>query len=53
MPSAIRTRRGCAMYAAMDLQDVTEAQIRDARHAYYGDISYVDDHVGALLVGAA
>ncbi len=27
----------------------TEEQIRVARHAYYGSVSYVDDQVGALL----
>jgi len=27
----------------------TEAQIRAARHAYYGAVSYVDDQIGALL----
>jgi choline-sulfatase len=28
---------------------LTEEQIRNARHAYYGMISYIDDRVGALL----
>jgi choline-sulfatase len=44
-PHAARLRHVCGQ----DLQAVTEAQIRDARHAYYGAISYFDDHVGALL----
>jgi choline-sulfatase len=44
-PHAARLRHVCGQ----DLQDVTEAQIRDARHAYYGAVSYFDDHVGALL----
>ena len=35
--------------SAMDEQPLTEAQIRNARHAYYGAISYVDDKVGQLL----
>jgi choline-sulfatase len=28
---------------------VTEQQVRDARHAYYGAISYVDEQIGTLL----
>ena len=28
---------------------VTEEQIRNARHAYYGSISYIDDKIGQLL----
>ncbi|WP_284892040.1 choline-sulfatase [Cobetia amphilecti] len=28
---------------------VNEAQIRNARHAYYGAISYVDDQIGTIL----
>ena len=31
------------------LQKVTEAQVRAARHAYYGAVSYLDDQIGALL----
>ena len=27
----------------------TEARLRNARHAYYGMISYIDDKVGNLL----
>jgi choline-sulfatase len=34
---------------AMDSQPVTEAQIRAARHAYYGEISYCDDNLGRLV----
>ncbi|MCW4631747.1 choline-sulfatase [Marinomonas rhodophyticola] len=30
-------------------QDLSEQQIRNARHAYYGAISYVDDKIGMLL----
>ena len=33
----------------MDEAVVTEADVRRARHAYYGAISYVDDRVGELL----
>ncbi|MEK0084154.1 choline-sulfatase [Benzoatithermus flavus] len=28
---------------------ITEEDVRRARHAYYGEISYVDDHVGRLM----
>ena len=28
---------------------ITEAQLRAARHAYYGSVSYVDDQVGSIL----
>ena len=34
---------------AMDEYRQTEARVRNARHAYYGAISYVDDKVGQLL----
>jgi choline-sulfatase len=44
-PHAARLCHVCGQ----DLQAVTEAQIRDARHAYYGAVSYFDDHAGALL----
>ncbi len=37
----------------LDLQDVTEDQVRAARRAYYGAISYVDDQVGAMLEALA
>jgi choline-sulfatase len=33
----------------LDLQPVNEAQVRAARHAYYGAVSYVDDQFGSLL----
>lgn len=33
----------------MDEHVVTEAHVRNARHAYYGMISYIDDKVGRLL----
>ena len=36
--------------SAMDRAEITESQVRNARHAYYfANISYVDDWVGALL----
>ena len=34
---------------AQNLYDVTEAHVRNARHAYYGMVSYIDDKVGRLL----
>jgi choline-sulfatase len=33
----------------MDTEPVTEAQVRAARHAYYGAIAYVDDLLGRLM----
>jgi choline-sulfatase len=33
----------------MDRYDLNEARVRNARRAYYGAISYVDDKVGELL----
>jgi choline-sulfatase len=33
----------------MDDYPLTEEQVRNARHAYYGAISYVDDKIGELL----
>ena len=44
-PHELRLRAVCAMN---DVQ-VTDAQIRAARRAYYGAISYVDDRVSQLL----
>jgi choline-sulfatase len=40
-----RLRHVCAM----DSESVTEAQVRAARHAYYGAIAYVDDLLGRLM----
>ena len=34
---------------AMQDYDLNEARVRNARHAYYGMVSYVDDQVGELL----
>jgi choline-sulfatase len=33
---------------AADTTEVTDDQIRDARHAYYANTAYVDDHIGEL-----
>jgi choline-sulfatase len=44
-PHSKRLRHVCGL----DLQEVTEAQTRAARHAYYGAVSYVDDQIGAVL----
>jgi choline-sulfatase len=40
-----RLRHVCTM----DSEPVTEAQVRAARHAYYGAIAYVDDLLGRLM----
>jgi len=44
-PQSARLRFG---YGASDM-DVTDDMIRNARHAYYGSISDIDDKVGSLL----
>ncbi len=44
-PHSRRLRHVCGL----DTQAVTEAQIRAARHAYYGAVAYVDDQVGSLV----
>ena len=46
------TRRLRAMVAA-DRIPLTEDQVRNARRGYYGAISLVDDHVGAILATLA
>ena len=43
-PHSLRLRRACGM----EEQPVTAEQIRAARRAYYGAISYFDDQVGVL-----
>ena len=43
-PHERRLREVCAMNGA----EVTEDQVRAARRAYYGAISYVDDHISGL-----
>ena len=44
-PHSRRLRHVCAM----DALPITEQQIRTARRAYYGEISYVDHNAGRLL----
>ncbi|RYB06376.1 choline-sulfatase [Lichenibacterium ramalinae] len=44
-PHSARIRHVCAM----DAQPVSDAQVRDARHAYYGAISFCDAQLGRLL----
>ena len=44
-PHSRRLRHVCGL----DLQPVTETQVRAARRAYYGAVSYVDDQIGVLL----
>ena len=34
----------------VDRDPLTEAQIRNSRHAYYGPVSYIDDKIGQLLI---
>ena len=48
-PHSRRLRHVCGL----ELQAVTEAQMRAARRAYYGAVSYVDDQVGVLLAALA
>jgi choline-sulfatase len=44
-PHSRRLRHVCGL----DLQPVNEVQVRAARRAYYGAVSYVDDQVGVLM----
>ena len=44
-PHSRRLRHVCGL----DSQPVNEIQVRAARRAYYGSVSYVDDQVGVLL----
>jgi choline-sulfatase len=44
-PHSRRLRHVCAV----DAEPVTDAQVRNARHAYYGAISYIDDQLGRLV----
>jgi choline-sulfatase len=48
-PHSRRLRHVCGL----ELQAVNEAQMRAARRAYYGAVSYVDDQVGVLLAALA
>jgi choline-sulfatase len=44
-PHSRRLRHVCDM----DNAEITQAHVRNARRAYYGAISYVDDNVGRLM----
>ena len=44
-PHSRRLRHVCAM----DAEPVTEVQARNARHAYFGAIAYIDDNLGRLI----
>ena len=44
-PHSARLRHVCAM----DEVTITEAQVRNARHAYYGAVSFCDAQLGRLL----
>jgi choline-sulfatase len=48
-PHSRRLRHVCGL----DLQPIEAAQVRAARRAYYGAVSYVDDQVGVLLAALA
>jgi choline-sulfatase len=48
-PHSRRLRHVCGL----DAKPVTEAQVRAARRAYYGAVSYIDDQVGVLLAALA
>lgn len=48
-PHSQRLRHVCGL----DQQPVSDAQVRAARRAYYGAVSYVDDQVGVLLAALA
>ena len=44
-----RTSERLRAVCAMDDVEITDDMVRDARHAYLGAISYVDDHLARLL----
>jgi choline-sulfatase len=44
-PHSQRLRHVCGL----DAQELTEREVRAARHAYYGAVSYVDDQFGSLV----
>jgi len=48
-PHSLRLRHVCAM----DAEPVTEEQVRNARRAYLGAISYIDDQLGRLMTALA
>ncbi len=49
----IRTRGACATSSGSVSRRRTQRQVRAARRAYLGAVSYVDDQVGALLARCA
>jgi choline-sulfatase len=48
-PHSRRLRHVCGL----ELQPVNDAQVRAARRAYYGAVSYVDDQIGVLMAALA
>jgi choline-sulfatase len=48
-PHSRRLRHVCGL----DILPVNDAQVRAARRAYYGAVSYVDDQIGTLLTALA
>jgi choline-sulfatase len=48
-PHSRRLRHVCGL----DVAQINDAQIRAARRAYYGAVSYVDDQVGTLMAALA
>ena len=44
-PHSLRLRHVCGL----DLDEVTDDQVRAARRAYYGAISFVDEQIGSVL----
>ena len=54
-PPDARDPHGRRLYENYDRGEyrVTEDHVRNARHAYYGMVSYVDDKIGGLLVALA
>ena len=54
LPRVSQTAQDAHSRRLMDIADMaavelTDADVRRARHAYYGEIAYVDDQVGRLL----
>jgi choline-sulfatase len=48
-PHSRRLRHVCGL----DAQPVNDAQVRSARRAYYGAVSYIDDQIGVLVSALA
>jgi choline-sulfatase len=44
-PHSLRLRHVCGL----DLENITDDQVRAARHAYFGAISFVDEQIGIVL----